>query len=322
MNVAKKYNILKSFLGYKLLKKRTPIFVTFKVTNRCNFKCPKCKRFVKKKELTTYQIFHLIEEISSLGTQILSLGGGDPLFRADIREIIRFAKNRGIFTILFTNGVLLSEKIDLIRDIDFLFITLDAYANTPHLKKQDKILRGIYRSIDVANKNNINFGISIEVSRYNLDKIKDLIIKLKRLNIRLYLQSSRGLSLNKDLKNNSNKEKLEGIINFAIKQKKNKGLIENSFQNLYQTINWIDTGYLNTRCYAKNTKALIDSQGNVYPCEILQGDPKAMNSLECGFKKSFDNLNDFVCKDSKKQCIYANTEWNNLLSFNFRYLMS
>ena len=66
--------------------------INLHITERCNCRCRMCDIWnftACTKELSTDEITELIDDAKDMGTLIISLGGGEPLLREDIFEIIR-----------------------------------------------------------------------------------------------------------------------------------------------------------------------------------------------------------------------------------------
>lgn len=61
-------------------------------------------------ELTTHQIFDLIDQLASVKVFQLAIGGGEPLLRKDIFKILAHSAKRGIVTNLTTNGSLTTQN--------------------------------------------------------------------------------------------------------------------------------------------------------------------------------------------------------------------
>src|SRR3989338_9511571 len=114
-------NIIKIGIGVlyaRLLNRRTPLNVMLSVTNRCPSRCSYCNIPNRnQRELTTTQIFHLIDELRKNGTQRLGLWGGEPLLREDIGQIIDYAKEKGMFVTMDSNGYLVPEKTDKLKNL-------------------------------------------------------------------------------------------------------------------------------------------------------------------------------------------------------------
>jgi radical SAM protein with 4Fe4S-binding SPASM domain len=85
-----------------------PLRVYLSCTKACNFSCGHCFSASGNPypdELTTAEIKELIDEMARIGSSQLFLGGGEPLVRADLADIIGHANSREVTTALSTNAV-------------------------------------------------------------------------------------------------------------------------------------------------------------------------------------------------------------------------
>src|SRR3989344_3610537 len=105
----------------KIAGKTTPLTVIFNVTNSCNLRCKHCYASYytldSKHEMTTAQIKKVINGLKKIGCLRINFCGGEPLLRRDISELIAYAKSQGISVDLTSNGVLVSQRIDEIKNI-------------------------------------------------------------------------------------------------------------------------------------------------------------------------------------------------------------
>lgn len=95
--------------------------VLWDITSFCNLQCPHC--YVsdyyceqKGKDLSTKEIFQVIDEMDLMNVRDVSITGGEPLVRKDINKIItKISKSNIRFASLFTNGFAVTQKF-----VDFL----------------------------------------------------------------------------------------------------------------------------------------------------------------------------------------------------------
>ncbi len=131
----------------QVLAERIPIDGTIELTFRCNLKCVHCYcnlsvnyRKAQKRELTTKEVFRILDEIAEKGCLWLLLTGGEPLLREDFKEIYAYAKRKGILLTLFTNGTLITqETADFLRDYPPFLVEITIYGATQ--KTYEKITR-------------------------------------------------------------------------------------------------------------------------------------------------------------------------------------
>src|SRR5690349_4356843 len=101
-----------------------PYVVSWNLTYRCNLACEHCyldaggtpqvgtENFADRSELGTQECFRVIDQIAAFAPECLTiLTGGEPLLRRDILEIVRRAAERGLWVVVGTNGVRITENV-------------------------------------------------------------------------------------------------------------------------------------------------------------------------------------------------------------------
>jgi len=156
--------------------------IVWNVTTRCNQKCkfcfgPECGSI---KNISTRDAKKKIEEFREQGVEKLVFTGGEPLLRNDILELIKYAKQKKIYTILHTNGLLLTvELIDKFEPyLDQINLPLDGYNE----ETNDK-LRSKGHFIKVMNLMQLlkNIGIKIIISTVVTSENIDGIDKIAKV---------------------------------------------------------------------------------------------------------------------------------------------
>ena len=111
--------------------------VIWNLIRRCNLTCKHCYSISADidfpGELSTEQVFAVMENLKGFGVPVLILSGGEPLLRPDIYEISARAKALGFYTGLSTNGTLINnDNIGQIAAIgyDYVGISLDGMRAT------------------------------------------------------------------------------------------------------------------------------------------------------------------------------------------------
>ena len=84
------------------------------VTNACNFRCghffaPSGQPLAD--ELTTLEVKRLIDDLAEMGCFKLRFGGGEPLVRRDLPELVRHANGRGVEVSLSTNAIAATKEV-------------------------------------------------------------------------------------------------------------------------------------------------------------------------------------------------------------------
>jgi 12,18-didecarboxysiroheme deacetylase len=160
--------------------------VVWNSTKACNLRCIHCYYTANAQpdpdELTTVEARALIDNLATFGAPVLLFSGGEPLLRADLFELGAYAVERGIRTVISSNGTLIDNKVAArIREAGFSYvgISLDGIAET-----NDRF-RGMRGAFDAAlagvracTKAGLRTGLRLTLNRHNyedLSAIFDLI---------------------------------------------------------------------------------------------------------------------------------------------------
>jgi len=109
--------------------RRTPPgpVVIWNLIRRCNLTCKHCYSISADRdfpgELSTDEVFHVMDDLRAFGVPVLILSGGEPLLRSDIFDISRRARDMGFYVGLSTNGTLIDDtNIKQIADIGYNYV--------------------------------------------------------------------------------------------------------------------------------------------------------------------------------------------------------
>jgi MoaA/NifB/PqqE/SkfB family radical SAM enzyme len=113
----------------------TPFFLAHAITYGCNSKCKTCAYWQMSKraneDLPTEAVFRLLDQAYDYGMRGYYLFGGEPTIRKDIGQVVDYAKAKGYLTTMNTNGSLMAKKAGSLKNLDFVFVSLD-YFNEYH----------------------------------------------------------------------------------------------------------------------------------------------------------------------------------------------
>jgi heme d1 biosynthesis radical SAM protein NirJ len=151
--------------------------VIWNLIRRCNLTCKHCYATSADKdfpgELSTDQVYTVMDDLKAYGVPVLILSGGEPLMRPDIFEISRRAKAMGFYVGLSSNGTLISEdNIEQIRDVgyDYVGVSLDGMRETHDRFRRrvgafDEALHGIRLCREVGIKIGLRFTLTQDNAR-------------------------------------------------------------------------------------------------------------------------------------------------------------
>jgi len=110
---------------------RRPI-VVWNITRNCNLKCVHCYNDSgtgkECNDATTPEAKAVIDDLAKFGVPSVLFSGGEPLMRHDLFELIGYAGDKGLRTVISTNGTLISkEAAKTIKDrgVSYVGISLD-----------------------------------------------------------------------------------------------------------------------------------------------------------------------------------------------------
>ena len=157
-----------------LVPKRKPPgpVVIWNLIRRCNLTCKHCYSISADKnfpgELSTEQVYGVMDDLKRFHVPVLILSGGEPLLRPDIFDIARRAKDMGFYVGLSSNGTLITaENIDRIAAADFNYvgISLDGIKQTHDKFRRlegafDRSLTGIRLCRDLGLKVGVRYTMT------------------------------------------------------------------------------------------------------------------------------------------------------------------
>jgi radical SAM protein with 4Fe4S-binding SPASM domain len=158
------YGEFSSALHNHFSQKRIPLEVSLEVTRRCPLECQHCYNNLemgdlaaRNRELSKEEYSGILSELADMGVIWLLFTGGEIFARKDFLEIYTIAKQKGFLVTLFTNGILISEKIvDYLREFPPFAIEITLYGRTKETYEAmtqlpgsyDRCMRGIRLLLD------------------------------------------------------------------------------------------------------------------------------------------------------------------------------
>jgi len=146
------------------------------VTRKCNYRCRGCSVWSDQdcSELPAEDIKRGLDILRELGVLEIVFSGGNPLIRDDVGEILDYSSKYFVTTV-YDNGSMAAEKIDALRNVDFVAISLDTLdeKKNDYLKGVPGAWREAMKAIDLLKSEGIHVGVSPTISQLNLYGIID-----------------------------------------------------------------------------------------------------------------------------------------------------
>ena len=167
-----------------------PYVVSWNLTYRCNLACEHCyldaggtplvgtENFADRSELGTDECYRVIDDIAAFAPECLTiLTGGEPLLRRDILEIVRRAAERGLWVVVGTNGVRISENVTArLAGAGARGLSLSLDALDPDRHDRFRRVRGAWQNtVDgarILNGAGLPFIVQTTAGAHNLDELE------------------------------------------------------------------------------------------------------------------------------------------------------
>jgi MoaA/NifB/PqqE/SkfB family radical SAM enzyme len=300
-----------------LFKTNDIVICVLVLNNRCDFDCPYCFGSYhqrRNKDYTTAEIKHIIDELYNLGTRYLTLHGGEVLLRQDIGEISHYVKQKGMYCCLITNGSLLHKKIDQIRSVDNLTISLDGTKENNDLNRGEGTYDKALSAIKLAIKEKIPLRVQATLTKNTMNDVGYLAKLAKELGFTLQF-SILFKPLPKAKAFEMTNEETQAVLKKILLYKNQGYPIFTSHRTLESAINWplnhntehfvnrdeFDTKIpshfkkkYHIKCHYGKIKVIIEADGNVYPCFVMADSFRPLNWKEVGIKKAIQHIQQTV----------------------------
>jgi radical SAM protein with 4Fe4S-binding SPASM domain len=166
-----------------------PYVVSWNLTYRCNLACEHCyldaggtplvasENFADRSELGTEECFRVIDEIAAFAPECVTiLTGGEPLLRRDILDIVRRASERGLWVVVGTNGVSITENLaKRLAEAGARGLSLSLDALDPDTHDRFRRVRGAWRNTvegaAILNRTGLPFIVQTTAGSHNIGEL-------------------------------------------------------------------------------------------------------------------------------------------------------
>jgi len=258
-----------------------PHLISWNLTKKCNLRCPHCyleAGSAAEHELTTGECLQLLDEMKTLGTEMLILTGGEPLLRKDIYDIASAASSQGIWVVMGTNGVLITDKVAQkmiecgVRGVGISIDSLDP-ARHNGFRGGPNAWEYAVRGLDICRAHGLEVLVQTTVMAMNVDEIPRLIDFAREkgawsFNLYFLVQTGRGQQMN-DL----SPERTETILSDLVdaQDRYRPMLVRSKCAPHFKRIAYEKgTGGLESGgCMAGTQYCRITPEGDVTPCPYM-----------------------------------------------------
>src|SRR5438552_4400500 len=173
-------HIAKSALKQLVSGFKLPYMVMFETTLMCNMFCEYCS-FGEEGKFNDLQtravrdrIFQRIDEFCDAGIFALSFSGGEPLLNPSPCDYIAYGADKGMWTSMPTNGLLIKKYADGVARLDMLEVSIDSLDRARFAKRRgiDGLPR-VLENLEFVLKKRKPFATQINAA-VNIENLHDL----------------------------------------------------------------------------------------------------------------------------------------------------
>jgi MoaA/NifB/PqqE/SkfB family radical SAM enzyme len=274
----------------RLLGDKSPFQVTFSLTNRCNFRCEYCDiPLQEREEMSTAEWCAAIDAFRAGGMGRASLIGGEPLLHDDVGVIIRHLKDRGVHTAMNTNGWLVPDRIDDVRLLDLVCLTLDGPPEIHDRQRRKGSYERVLRAFDALRSAGVPFVTMTVVTPSGAERVDHVLDVARAHGFKAFfqLEHDKGCDVMSPISPKLSRNQITDLAARLLRLKGEGAPVGNSKMVLEHQR---DRGrYLGTcaDCYAGMYYAYMLSDGTVAPCLLTQWQQEAGNGKKHGFLEAF-----------------------------------
>ena len=157
--------------------------VIWNLIRRCNLACKHCYATSADidfdGELSTDEVFAVMDDLRAFGVSVLILSGGEPLLRPDIFEISHRARDMGFYVGLSTNGTLIdASNIAAIERVayDYVGVSLDGMREThDRFRRKQGAFEESINGIRLCHEAGIKIGLRFTLTQDNAAELPELL---------------------------------------------------------------------------------------------------------------------------------------------------
>lgn len=314
--------------GFNLLSGRLSgqpslVGVNLYVTQRCNLRCTYCSSPLRRTpELTTVQWRTILDELAELGCKRCTILGGEPLLRADLAEIIAHARSRGVRCVLTSNGLLVPRRIDALRGLDTLILSLDAPGPSNDAVRGEGVFDAVQAALVAARAAGLRVKLNAVLSAPTAPHLDELLAFVEQhdLHLTVNVVRSGAPDLWKDAATIKDDDAAISALctRLAALARSNPRLLFSPTAYAYSAA-WGDYSRdryeahelsaddprlrRGPRCQAGRAYLSIDADGTVFPCVVTHSRISGGNAVRDGVAAAWRAMHGHACVACHTTCL-------------------
>lgn len=245
-----------------------PRYLTLMLTAKCNVICDFCsipQRNYSKKMISKQEAFDIIDSAVRLGIEEIEFTGGEPLLHPDLWKISNYAQDRSLKIHLVTNGILIQENIEKIKELNFasINISIDGKRKTHEkLRNAPDIYNKVMNGIKILKELDKYIVINSIITNKNIHELDEMVKDFDTMGIKTQfwpVNNQKNLYLNKRVERKKYKT--------FIKKAKNENIISSEWYDyLKKGLAYFKGKKYSVRCLGLALELAVDTEGFILPC--------------------------------------------------------
>ena len=169
----------------------SPLLVVWDYTYKCNLKCKHCYSSAGNphtNEMNTQQALETVKKLAEADVASIAFSGGEPLMRKDIYQVLKAARDYGIYIAIATNGTLITREVARkLRESGVKYVQISLDGAKPETHDSFRGLNGAFRKTIQGIENCIKEGLFVEVAttitKKNYSEVRGIIELCKKLGV-------------------------------------------------------------------------------------------------------------------------------------------
>lgn len=285
-----------------------PFFVQYSLLNTCNARCGYCNCPAREDpRLSLEQHRAVLAELARLGAVRVKFLGGEPLLSPDLGELVRHVRRLGMRSAMVTNGLLVPQKMDIVREIDEIIISLDGSREAHDAQRGQGTWKRVMQAVEACAGEGLDFFLSAVVTRHSAGEVDWMIDAARRYGVMVNFQLPQ---INEEMYGPGAAdwapapEQARAIVARVIAAKESGAPVLFTARSYRRTLEWPDFSVERverpgepTPCSAGRYFLQVEPNGDIYPCVLHIGHFEPKNAVRDGVEAAWRHAFGHSCHD-------------------------
>lgn len=301
----------KAAIGARILAARVtgrprPFFVQYSLLNACNARCVYCNSPNRPDApLDLDRHATILREFARLGAVRIKFLGGEPLLSPDFGFLVDMVRSLGMRAAMVTNGFLIPERIDVVRRLSEIVISIDGNEPAHDAQRGAGTWRRAMSGIEACRREGLDFFLSAVVTRWSAGEVPWLLDLAARLGVLVNFQIPQ---FNPEMYGPEARsalpepEEIREIVASIIAAKERGAPVLFTAGSYRRTLEWPDFGLerverpgIRSPCTAGRYFLQMEPNGDLYPCVLHVGTFRPLNAVRDGVERAWRHAGEHSC---------------------------